>query len=124
MWGAKVRFRVMVMVMVMVRLMVMLRFRFRFRGHGGGLLRGKFIFLRTSGSTFSFVYGQTVFLVSGHSIHCTGTWGTSWTNPNWSQVTPFIAEARGVLPGVDCNSPPAHSAFKDAHGFVQFIRFL
>lgn len=41
-----------------------------------------------------------------------------------AKVTPFIAEARGVEPGVDCNSPPAHSAFKDAHGLCQFIKTL
>ncbi len=28
-----------------------------------------------------------------------------------AKVTPFIAEARGIEMGMDCNSPPAHSAF-------------
>ena len=30
------------------------------------------------------------------------------------QVSTFIAEARGVQPGVDCHSPPRHSAFRCA----------
>ena len=41
-----------------------------------------------------------------------------------AKVTPLIAEARGVKPGVDCNSPGRHSAFKDGHGLVQFIKTL
>lgn len=41
-----------------------------------------------------------------------------------AKVTPFIAEARGVQPGVDCNSPPSHSAFKDAPGLISFIKTL
>lgn len=40
------------------------------------------------------------------------------------KVTPFIAEARGVAPGVDCHSPPRHSAFDDAKGLVHFIKKL
>jgi len=41
-----------------------------------------------------------------------------------SKVTKLIAEARGVNPGEDCNSPPQHSAFKDAAGLVRFIKTL
>lgn len=37
------------------------------------------------------------------------------------KVSTFIAEARGVKPGVDCHSPPRHSAFSDATELVQFI---
>lgn len=33
-----------------------------------------------------------------------------------SKVTQFIAEARGVPEGEDCNSPPTHSAFDDPEG--------
>jgi len=41
-----------------------------------------------------------------------------------AKVTQFIAEARGVNIGVDCNSPPRHSAFNDAAGLVKFIQQL
>ena len=40
------------------------------------------------------------------------------------KVTTYIAEARGVEPGVDCHSPPRHSAFADAVELVQFIQTL
>jgi len=40
------------------------------------------------------------------------------------KVTKLIAEARGVEAGKDCNSPPLHSAFKDAPGLVRFIKTL
>jgi len=41
-----------------------------------------------------------------------------------AKVTKFIAEARGVSPGVDCHSPPRHSAFSDANGLIHFIKRL
>ena len=41
-----------------------------------------------------------------------------------AKVTKFIAEARGVNPGVDCHSPPRHSAFSDASGLIRFIKKL
>ena len=41
-----------------------------------------------------------------------------------AKVTPLIAEARGVEPGVDCHSPASHSAFKDSKGLVKFIKTL
>lgn len=40
------------------------------------------------------------------------------------QVTPYIAEARGVPLDVDCHSPPKHSAFHDPVSFVHFIQKL
>jgi glutamate synthase domain-containing protein 2 len=33
-----------------------------------------------------------------------------------AKVTTFIAEARGVAVGEDCNSPAAHSAFQGPEG--------
>lgn len=41
-----------------------------------------------------------------------------------AKVTPFIAEARGVAVGVDCHSPPRHSAFDGPKGLVRFISEL
>eukprot|EP00605_Chrysophyceae_sp_TOSAG23-4_P001275 GSChrysophyteH1.ASY1.ANO1.1386.1 assembled CDS len=38
-----------------------------------------------------------------------------------AKVTKLIADARGVKPGVDCHSPPLHSAFDDAHGLIKFM---
>ncbi|GAA4321608.1 FMN-binding glutamate synthase family protein [Pigmentiphaga soli] len=40
------------------------------------------------------------------------------------KVTPEIAEARGVLVGVDCNSPSAHSAFGTPIGLMEFVARL
>ncbi len=36
--------------------------------------------------------------------------------------TPEIAKIRGIEPGVDVNSPPAHSAFSNPIEFMQFIK--
>jgi glutamate synthase domain-containing protein 2 len=41
-----------------------------------------------------------------------------------SKVTAEIAEARGVLIGVDCNSPSAHSEFSTPIGLMQFVARL
>jgi glutamate synthase domain-containing protein 2 len=41
-----------------------------------------------------------------------------------AKVTPFIAEARGVEVGVDCHSPPTHSAFSTPEEFCGFIKEL
>ena len=38
-----------------------------------------------------------------------------------AKVTPEIAECRGVPVGVDCVSPPSHSAFGDVDGLVEFV---
>lgn len=38
-----------------------------------------------------------------------------------AKVTPEIAECRGVPVGVDCVSPPSHSAFDDVDGLVEFV---
>ncbi len=38
-----------------------------------------------------------------------------------AKVTPAIAACRGVPVGVDCVSPPAHSAFADVDGLVEFV---
>lgn len=38
-----------------------------------------------------------------------------------AKVTPAIARCRGVPVGVDCVSPPAHSAFADVAGLVEFV---
>jgi glutamate synthase domain-containing protein 2 len=38
-----------------------------------------------------------------------------------AKVTPEIAEARGVPVGRDCQSPPAHSAFGDVGGLLEFV---
>jgi glutamate synthase domain-containing protein 2 len=40
------------------------------------------------------------------------------------KVTPEIAAIRGVPAGVDCVSPPTHSAFADVPGLVEFIETL
>ena len=39
-----------------------------------------------------------------------------------AKVTKLIADARGVQPGVDCHSPPKHSAFDSSFGLVRFIK--
>ena len=41
-----------------------------------------------------------------------------------AKVTPEIAEVRGVTPGVDCDSPSAHSAFSTPVELLQFVRRL
>jgi glutamate synthase domain-containing protein 2 len=41
-----------------------------------------------------------------------------------AKVTPEIAAARGVPPGVDCHSPPAHSAFRDVDSMLDFVEEL
>ncbi|MDH2237122.1 FMN-binding glutamate synthase family protein [Pigmentiphaga sp. GD03639] len=41
-----------------------------------------------------------------------------------AKVTPEIAEARGVLVGVDCNSPSRHGAFSTPIGLMQFVARL
>lgn len=41
-----------------------------------------------------------------------------------AKVTQEIADARGVLLGEDCISPPAHSAFDSPRGLCQFIAHL
>ncbi len=38
-----------------------------------------------------------------------------------AKVTPAIAACRGVPAGVDCVSPPAHSAFADVDGLIEFV---
>jgi glutamate synthase domain-containing protein 2 len=40
------------------------------------------------------------------------------------KVTPEIAAIRGVPAGVDCVSPPMHSAFSDVEGLVEFVELL
>jgi glutamate synthase domain-containing protein 2 len=40
------------------------------------------------------------------------------------KVTPEIAACRGVPVGEDCISPPAHSAFQDVEGLVDFIESI
>lgn len=40
------------------------------------------------------------------------------------KVTPEIAEIRGIPVGVDCVSPPAHSAFRDADSMLDFVEDL
>ena len=40
------------------------------------------------------------------------------------KITPEIAEARGVAMGVDCVSPPGHSAFETPTGFMEFLATL
>jgi len=40
------------------------------------------------------------------------------------KVTPEIAAARGVRAGEDCISPPAHSAFNDVDGLIEFIELI
>ncbi len=41
-----------------------------------------------------------------------------------AKVTPGIAAARGVTPGVDCRSPSAHSAFSDVGSLIEFVERL
>jgi len=41
-----------------------------------------------------------------------------------AKITHFIAEARGVEMGEDCNSPPKHSAFHDADSLIMFVAQL
>lgn len=41
-----------------------------------------------------------------------------------AKVTPAIAAVRGVPAGRDCVSPPAHSAFHDVPGLVDFVELL
>lgn len=38
-----------------------------------------------------------------------------------AKVTPEIARCRGVPAGVDCVSPPSHSAFADVDGLIEFV---
>jgi glutamate synthase domain-containing protein 2 len=40
------------------------------------------------------------------------------------KVTPAIAAIRGVPAGQDCVSPPAHSAFSDVDGLIEFIETI
>ena len=40
------------------------------------------------------------------------------------KVTPRIAAVRRVPVGVDCVSPPAHSAFTDVEGLVEFVELI
>jgi glutamate synthase domain-containing protein 2 len=40
------------------------------------------------------------------------------------KVTPEIARCRGVPAGVDCVSPPSHSAFADVDGLIEFVELL
>jgi glutamate synthase domain-containing protein 2 len=40
------------------------------------------------------------------------------------KVTPEVAAIRGVEPGVDCVSPPRHSAFSDVDSMIEFIEAL
>ena len=41
-----------------------------------------------------------------------------------AKVTPQIAAIRGVPAGVDCVSPPRHTAFDDVAGLVEFIELI
>ena len=41
-----------------------------------------------------------------------------------AKVTPEIAALRGIPVGVDCWSPPAHSAFHDADSLLDFVELL
>ena len=41
-----------------------------------------------------------------------------------AKVTPAIAACRGVPVGVDCVSPPAHSAFSDVDGLIEFVETI
>jgi glutamate synthase domain-containing protein 2 len=41
-----------------------------------------------------------------------------------TKVTPEIAAIRGVPVGVDCVSPPAHSAFSDVDGLIEFVELI
>jgi glutamate synthase domain-containing protein 2 len=40
------------------------------------------------------------------------------------KVTPEIAAIRGVCAGQDCVSPPAHSAFSDVEGLIEFVELI
>lgn len=40
------------------------------------------------------------------------------------KVSAEIAKARGVPEGIDCNSPPTHSAFDSPRGLVEFVQHL
>ena len=40
------------------------------------------------------------------------------------KVTPEIAAVRGVPVGVDCVSPPSHSAFSDVDGLIEFVELI
>jgi glutamate synthase domain-containing protein 2 len=40
------------------------------------------------------------------------------------KVTPEVAEARGIEPWQDCNSPAAHSAFSTPAGFMEWLALL
>ncbi len=40
------------------------------------------------------------------------------------KVTPEIAAIRGVPVGKDCVSPPAHSAFSDVDGLIEFVELI
>jgi glutamate synthase domain-containing protein 2 len=41
-----------------------------------------------------------------------------------AKVTPEIARIRGVREGVDCVSPPRHTAFDDVDGLIEFVEHL
>ncbi len=41
-----------------------------------------------------------------------------------AKVTPEIAAIRGVPPGEDCVSPPAHSAFSDVDGLIELVELI
>jgi len=41
-----------------------------------------------------------------------------------AKVTPEIAAIRGVPSGQDCVSPPAHSAFSDVDGLIEFVELI
>ena len=41
-----------------------------------------------------------------------------------AKVTSDIAAIRGVPAGVDCVSPPAHSAFSDVDGLIEFVELI
>ena len=41
-----------------------------------------------------------------------------------AKVTPFIAEARGISMGMDCHSPPAHSAFNSPKGSLYKLQYI
>ena len=41
-----------------------------------------------------------------------------------AKVSPEIAEARGIPEGIECHSPPAHSAFSTPIGLLEFIQEL
>ena len=41
-----------------------------------------------------------------------------------AKVTPVIAAARGIPPGVDCKSPSAHREFSDVDSLIEFVERL